>query len=166
MQDAFRIALINLRRTKRVPNRGEETMRRVGYAAVVVVIVLLSALPIYMLTTFEEATIEHNIEQDLLQVSYFCARHSLLTSNCELGANTGHGTEPAPALRQIGRCGRLSSSSLLVGCEEPYCRHRRRRILFRLGSRSTRSRKVYSSLFVRPFRNRLERFRSEGLVLA
>ena len=54
MQDAFRIALIDLRRTKRVPNRGEETMRRVGYAAVVVVIVLLSALPIYMLTTCEK----------------------------------------------------------------------------------------------------------------
>ena len=41
----FRIALINCARTERLPNRWKETLRRVGHAAVVVFISLLSALP-------------------------------------------------------------------------------------------------------------------------
>ena len=41
----FRIALINCARTERLPNRWKEALRRVGHAAVVVFISLLSALP-------------------------------------------------------------------------------------------------------------------------
>src|SRR5438270_7387451 len=70
--------------------------------------------------------------------------------------NGRHGSERARASWQVGRCWWLSRSSLLHGNGKPRRGHRGCGIFFQLGTRATRSRKIYPSLFLRLFGNRLE----------
>src|SRR5216117_3752264 len=112
-----------------------------------------------------EATTERNVENGSLQAPYHCPRPALRTSNRDPGAKRGYGSEPARTSGQVGRCGRLSSPSLLHRYGESYCRYRWRGFFFQLGTCPTRSREIYSGVFVLPLRNRLERIRSERLLL-
>src|SRR5215469_987605 len=87
-------------------------------------------------------------DDDLLEWPRDFSCDILCASNRNLWANSGHDFEYARADRQIDRCGWLSSSSLLHGYWKSNCGDRGRGVLFRLGARSTRSRKIYSGVLV------------------
>src|SRR5260370_30394635 len=97
---------------------------------------------------WEKPTKDATSNTGYLKPPYHCPRLALRTSNRDPGAKGGYGSESARASGQVGRRGRLSSPSLLHGYGEPYCRYRWRRVLFQLGAHSTRSREIYSGVFV------------------